>query len=126
MGNVPPSLLGSMKKIDWETLTTSDAYTHLINLLRASTPEGRIRRRALEQINGRRLSDDLLQVVEVLDLALLTPIVATQINNAAESHRLNARLAVIRRLCSTATYDALRTLAEALGSRFNSGQHARS
>lgn len=98
LGDVPPSLIGSMKKIGWETLTTSDAYVRLIELLRASTPEGRIRRRVLEQTNGRLLSDDLLQVLECLDLALLSPTVATQINDAAEAHRLNARLAVIRRL----------------------------
>lgn len=123
--DVPPSLLGSMKKIGWETLTTPDAYRRLIHLLRASSPEGRFRRRVLEQTNGRRLTDDTLQVIECLDLAILSPLTAAYVSNAAEAHRLNSRLAVIRRMVSTATDAALKESADAMGSRFNSGQYAR-
>lgn len=120
-----PSIMGSLKKIGWEPLTSPDAYCRLIDLLGSTTVEGRARRRVLEQSGG-RLSDDSLQVIWCLDLAILSPLVASQIGGAAEARRLNARLSVIRQMCSGATDEALRASANALGSRFNSGQFARS
>lgn len=126
LSDVPPSLMGSLKKIGWEPLTTPEGYLRLIELLSSTTVEGRVRRRVLEQTNGCRLTDDLLQVVECLDLAVLSPLTATHISTAAEAHRLNARLRVIRLMCSTATDAALKESADAMGSQFNAGQFARS
>ena len=120
-----PSIMGSLRKIGWEPLTTADAYCRLIELLSAKTAEGRMRRRVLEQSGG-RLSDDSLQVIQCLDMAILTPLVASQISNAGEAKRLNARLGLIRKMCSDATDEALKASADAMGSRFNSGQFARS
>lgn len=125
LGDVPPSLLGSMKKIGWEVLTTPDAYRRLVDLLRASTPEGRFRRRVLEQTNSRRLTDDTLQVIECLDLAILSPLTAAYVSSAAEAHRLNSRLALIRRMVSTVNDAALKESADAMGSRFNASQYAK-
>jgi hypothetical protein len=126
LADVPPSLAGSLKKIGWEPLATPESYLRLIEMLGATTAEGRVRRRVLEQTNGCRLTDDLLQVVQCLDLAVLTPLTASQISTAAEAHRLNARLRVIRLMCSTATDAALKESADAMGSQFNAGQFARS
>jgi hypothetical protein len=79
----------------------------------------------LEQVNE-RLTDNLLQVIETLDLAVLTPIVATRIHDAREAHNFNAALFSIRNLSSTATDQALRESAEAMGSNFSAGSFARS
>lgn len=127
LSDVPPSLMGSLKKIGWEPLGTPEGYLLLIELLSSTTAEGRIRRRVLEQFNGCRLTDDpVLQVIQTLDLAILSPPVVSQISSAGEAHRLNARLRVIRLMCSTATDAAIRESADAMGSRFNAGQFARS
>ena len=122
---LPPSLCGSLKKIGNEPFTTAEAYRRLIDLLSSTKAEDRARRRVLEQVNE-RLTDNLLQVIETVDLAVLTPTVATSIHDASEAHRLNARLRAIRQLCSTATDQALRESADAMGSNFNAGSFARS
>jgi hypothetical protein len=126
LNDVPPSLMGSLRKIGWEPLTTPEGYLRLIEMLSSTTVEGRVRRRVLEQFNSGRLTDDSLQVIECLDLAILSPLTATHISTAAEAHRLNARLRVIRLMCSTATDAALKESADAMGSQFNAGQFARS
>ncbi|WP_313443794.1 hypothetical protein [Brevundimonas sp.] len=127
LGEVPPSLCGSLRKIGWEPLSTPDGYRRLIEMLGSKTAEGRTRRRVLEQINDCRLTDDpVLQTVQILDLAILSPTVVSQISSTAECHRLNARLGLIRKMCSTASDAALKASADALGSRFNAGQFVRS
>jgi hypothetical protein len=122
---LPPSLRGSLKKIGNEPLTTPQAYKRLIDLLGSTTSDGRARRRVLEQVNE-RLTDNLLQVIETLDLAILTPTVVTHIHDAGVAHRLNASLRAIRILCNAATDKALRESADAMGSNFNAGSFARS
>jgi hypothetical protein len=122
---LPPSLCGSLKKIGNELFTTPEAYKRLIDLLCSTKAEDRARRRVLEQVNE-RLTDNLLQIIETVDLAVLTPTVATSIHDASEAHRLNARLRAIRQLCSTATDQSLRESAVAMGSNFNAGSFARS
>jgi hypothetical protein len=122
---LPPSLCGSLKKIGNEPLTTAQAYKRLVDLLGSTNAEDRARRRVLEQVNA-RLTDNLLQVIETVDLAILTPTVATSIHDASEAHRLNARLRAIRQLCSTANDQSLRESADAMGSNFNAGSFARS
>lgn len=127
LDEVPPSLCGSLKKIGWEPLSTPDGYRRLIEMLGSKTAEGRTRRRVLEQINDCRLTDDpVLQTVQILDLAILSPTVVSQISSTGECHRLNARLCLIRRMCSTANDAALKESADAMGSRFNAGQFVRS
>jgi hypothetical protein len=122
---LPPSLCGSLKKIGNEPLTTAEAYRRLVDLLGSTNAEDRARRRVLEQVNE-RLTDNLLQVIETVDLAVLTPTVVTRIHDAGDAHRLNARLRAIRQLCSTANDQSLRESADALGSNFNAGSFARS
>ncbi|MEY3841474.1 MAG: hypothetical protein RLZZ542_584 [Pseudomonadota bacterium] len=122
---LPPSLCGSLKKIGNEPLTTAEAYRRLVDLLGSTNAEDRTRRRVLEQVNE-RLTDNLLQVIETVDLAVLTPTVVTRIHDAGDAHRLNARLRAIRQLCSTANDQSLRESADAMGSNFNAGSFARS
>ena len=122
---LPPSLCGSLKKIGNELFTTPEAYKRLIDLLSSTNAEHRARRRVLEQVNE-RLTDNLLQIIETLDLAVLTPTVVTRIHDAGEAHRLNARLRAIRQLCSTANDQSLRESADAMGSNFNAGSFVRS
>jgi hypothetical protein len=122
---LPPSLCGSLKKIGHEPFTTAQAYKRLVDLLGSTNAEDRARRRVLEQVNE-RLTDNLLQVIETVDLAVLTPTVVTRIHDAGEAHRLNARLRAIRQLCSTATDQSLRESAVTMGSNFNAGSFARS
>lgn len=126
LDEVPPSLCGALQKIGFSPLSTAEAYRRLIALLGSTSAVGRARRRVLEQISGCRLTDDILQVVECLDLALLTPTTATQVRDAEEAHRLNASLGAIRRLCSTATDAALRESADAMGIAFDARRFARS
>ena len=121
-----PSLMGSLRKIGSEPLNTAQAYRRLIDLLGSTTLEGRARRRVLEQVNSCRLTDHLLEAIETLDLAVLTPTVAPHIGGSVMALRLNASLGVIRQMCSGATDVELRKSADALGSRFNAGQFARS
>lgn len=122
---LPPSLCGSLKKIGNETLTTVQAYKRLVDLLGSTNAEGRARRRVLEQVNE-RLTDNLLQVIETVDLAVLTPTVVTRIHDAVDVHRLNAGLRAVRKLVSTATDKSLRESADAMGSNFNAGSFVRS
>ena len=126
LNEMPPSLMGTLRKIGSEPLNTAEAYRRLIALLGSTTAEGRARRRVLEQTNGCRITDETLQVIECLDLAIMSPLTATHVSTAAEAHRLNARIRTIRLMCSTATDAALKRSADAMGSRFNSGQFARS
>lgn len=126
LDDVPPSLCGALQKIGFSPLSTAEAYRRLIALLASTSAVGRARRRILEQISGCRLTDDILQVVECLDLAVLTPTTATQVRNAEEAHRLNAILKAIRRLCSTATDAALQESADAMGIAFDTRRFARS
>jgi hypothetical protein len=122
---LPPSLCGSLKKIGNELFTTPEAYKRLIDLLSSTNAEDRARRRVLEQVNE-RLTDNLLQIIETVDLAVLTPTVVTRIHDAVDAHRLNAGLRAVRKLVSTATDKSLRESADAMGSNFNAGSFVRS
>jgi hypothetical protein len=122
---LPPSLCGSLKKIGNELFTTPEAYRRLIDLLSSTNAEHRARRRVLEQVNE-RLTDNLLQIIETVDLAVLTPTVVTRIHDAVDAHRLNAGLRAVRKLVSTATDKSLRESADAMGSNFNAGSFVRS
>lgn len=122
---LPPSLCGSLKKIGNELFTTPEAYNRLIDLLSSTNAEDRARRRVLEQVNE-RLTDNLLQIIETVDLAVLTPTVVTRIHDAVDAHRLNAGLRAVRKLVSTATDKSLRESADAMGSNFNAGSFVRS
>jgi len=122
---LPPSLCGSLKKIGNELFTTPEAYKRLIDLLSSTNAEDRARRRVLEQVNE-RLTDNLLQIIETVDLAVLTPTVVTRIHDAVDAHRLNAGLRAVRMLVSTATDKSLRESADAMGRNFNAGSFVRS
>ena len=104
---VPPNLPSILKKIGSSLLNTSEAYGRLYGLMTSEHPEQQARRRVLERIDA-RLDDELIQVVEVLDLSLLTPKSAMAVRTATEAHKLNARVPVIRQVCSGATDEALR------------------
>lgn len=103
---VPPSLPATLKKIGSSLLNTPDAYGRLYALLTSDEPENQARRRVLEKLDA-RLDDELIQVVEVLDLGILSPKTAMAVRTATEAHKINARLPVIRS-CSSATDEALR------------------
>lgn len=122
LGECPDGLLGALKKIGPDPLTTPGAYLRLHALFASDLPEHRARRRVIEQLVS--LNDDLLQVCECLDLALLTPEVARNTRTAIEAHRLNELAATIRRVCSTATDEALRQSIEQSG-RFHISNWAR-
>jgi len=107
LGEVPPSLLGTLKKIGATPLNTPAAYVRIIELLHSDTLDARARCKVLEQLNE-RLDDELLQTVSIIDPACLTPAAVLAIRTASEAHKVNVRLAVIREICSTATDDALR------------------
>lgn len=107
LGEVPPSLMGTLTKIGGTPLNTPAGYVRLIELLRSDAPDARARRKVLEQLNE-RLDDELLQTVSIIDPAALSPSAVLAIRTASEAHKVNARLAVIREICSTATDDALR------------------
>jgi hypothetical protein len=99
--------MGTLKKIGGTPLNTPAAYVRLIELLRSDAPDARARCKVLEQLNE-RLDDELLQAVSIIDAACLTPAAVLAIRTASEAHKVNARLAVIREICSTATDDAIR------------------
>ncbi|WP_332655680.1 hypothetical protein [Brevundimonas sp.] len=105
--DVPPSLPAILKKIGSSLLNTSDAYGRLYALLTSPEPEHRARRRVLEGVDA-RLDDELLQTVEILDIGILSPKTAMAVRTATEAHKLNARLPMLRQVCSTATDAALR------------------
>ncbi|WP_298697384.1 hypothetical protein [uncultured Brevundimonas sp.] len=104
---VPPSLPAILRKIGSGLLSTAEGYARLYALLTSHEPEHQARRRVLEKIDA-RLDDELIQVVEILDLSILSPKTAMAVRTASEAHKINARLPVIRQVCSTATSDALR------------------
>lgn len=104
---VPPSLPAILKKIGSSLLNTSDAYGRLHALLTSDEPDQKARARVLERLDA-RLDDELIQVVEVLNLGILSPKTAVAVRTATEAHKLNARIPVIQQVCSGATFDALR------------------
>jgi len=104
---VPPALLGTLKKIGSSLLNTADGYVRLHGLMSSDQPDQQARARVLEKLDA-RLDDELIQVVEILDLAILTPKSAMAVRTATEAHTINARLSVIKQLCSSATDESLR------------------
>lgn len=104
---VPPCLPATLKKIGSGLLNTPDAYGRLYALLTSEEPEHQARRRVLEKLDA-RLDDELIQVVEVLDLGILSPKTAMAVRTATDAHKTNSRLAVIRQVSSCATDEALR------------------
>lgn len=104
---VPPGLPAILKKIGSCLLNTADAYGRLYALLTSDEPEKQERRRVLEKLDA-RLDDELIQVVEVLHLGILSPKTVIAVRTATEAHKLNARLPVIRQVCSSATDESLR------------------
>lgn len=105
--DVPLSLPAILRKIGSSLLNTPDAYGRLYALLTSHEAEHQSRRRVLEKVDA-RLDDELIQVVEILDLNILTPKSAMAVRTATEAYKLNARLPVIRQVCSKATDEALR------------------
>lgn len=104
---VPPGLPAILKKLGSNLLNTPDAYDRLYALLTSDEPDQKARARVLEKLDA-RLDHELIQVVEVLDLGILSPKTAIAVRTATEAHKLNARLPVIRQVCSKATDEALR------------------
>ncbi len=104
---VPVSLPVILKRIGSGLLHTPQAYVRLIALLESKESEGQARRRVLEKLDA-RLDDELIQVVEILDLEILSPKTAIAIRTATEAHKLNARIPIIRRVCSSATKESLK------------------
>lgn len=107
LGDVPPLFLGTLTKIGGTPLNTPAAYVRLLELLRSDAPDAPSRRKVLANLDS-SLDDDLLQTLSILDPACLTPAAVLAIRTVTEAHKVNARLAVIRKICSTATDDALR------------------
>lgn len=104
---VPPGLPSILKRIGSSLLNTPDAYVRLHALLTAEEPERKARAQVLERLDA-RLDDELIQVVEVLDLNILSPKTALAVRTASEAHSLNARVPVIRQVCSSASDESLR------------------
>ena len=104
---VPTGLPAILKKVGSALFSTADAYVRLHALLTSDRPENLVRRRVLDRIDA-RIDDELLQTIEILDIGVLSPKTAMAARTATEAHKLNARLPVIRQVCSTASDDALR------------------
>ena len=104
---VPIGLPAILKKIGSSLLTTADAYGRLYALLTSEEPQHQARRRVLDGVDA-RLDDDLLHVIEGLHIDILSAKSAMAVRTATEAHKLNARLPIIRQVCSTASPDALR------------------
>lgn len=104
---VPPSLPSILKRIGSSLLNTPVAYVRLHELLTAEEPARKARAQVLERLDA-RLDDELIQVVELLDLSLLSPKTALAVRTASEAHSLNARVPIIRQVCSSATEASLR------------------
>jgi len=105
--SVPSSLPVILRKIGSSLLNTPDAYGRLHALLTSNEKEHQARGRVLEKLDA-RLDDELIQVVEVLDLSILSPKSAMAVRTATEAHKLNARVPIIRQVCSKATDESLR------------------
>lgn len=106
-GELPSCFSSILRKIGSSLLNTPHAYRRLHRLLTSDEAEHQARRRVLEKLDA-RLDDELIQVVEVLDLAILSPKTAMAVRTATEAQKLNARAAIIRQVCSIATDAALR------------------
>lgn len=104
---VPPGLPAVLRKIGSSLLSTADAYVRLHALFASQESERQARARVLEKLDA-RLDDELIQVVQILDLGILSPKTAMAVRTVAEAHKLNLRLPVIRQVCSTATDESLR------------------
>lgn len=104
---VPPGLPAILKKVGSSILNTSEAYSRLHALVTSDDPEHQARRRVLHGIDT-RLDDELIQVVEVLDLGILSPKSAMAVRTSTEAHKVQGLLPTIKKVCSGATDEALR------------------
>jgi len=106
-GEVPPGLPPILKRIGSSLLNTPDAYVRLVELITSDEPEDYARRQVLEKLDA-RLDDELIQVVELLDLGVLSAKTAMAVRTATEAHKLNSRIPIVQRLCSSATKESLK------------------
>jgi hypothetical protein len=104
---VPPSLPGILKRIGSSLLNTSEAYGRLYAMMMSEHPEQQARRRVLERINA-KLDDELIQVVEILDIGILSPKTAMAVRTATAAHSVNLRVPIIKQLVSSANEESLR------------------
>ena len=104
---VPPSLPGILKRIGSSLLNTCEAYGRLYALMTSHHPEQQARRRVLERINA-KLDDELIQVVEILDIGILSPKTAMAVRTATAAHSVNLRVPIIKQLVSSANEESLR------------------
>jgi hypothetical protein len=104
---MPPSLPGILKRIGSNLLNAPDAYVRLYALMTSAHPEHQARRRVLEKLDA-RLDDELIQVVEILDLSILSPKTAMAVRTATAAHSVNLRVPIIKRLVSSANEESLR------------------
>lgn len=104
---VPVNLPAVLQRIGSSLLHTPQAYGRLYALLTSKEPEDQARARVLERLDA-RLDDELLQVVEMLTLSVLSPKTAMAVRTATEAHKLNARIPIIQRVCSSATKESLK------------------
>lgn len=109
---VPMPLPAILKRIGSSLLHTPQAYGRLYALLTSKEPEYQARARVLERLDA-RLDDELFQVVEMLTLSVLSPKSAMAVRTAIEAHKLNARIPIIQRVCSSATTESLKQSIEA-------------
>lgn len=104
---MPVSLPAILKRVGSSLLNTPQAYVRLVALLESKEAEGQARRRVLEKLDA-RLDDELIQVVDILGLGILSPRTAMAVRTASEAHKLNARIPIIQRVCSSATTESLK------------------
>ena len=105
--DVTPGLPAILKRVGNCLLHTPAAYVRLYALLTSEEPEHQARRRVLVKLDA-RLDDELIQVVEVMNLGILSPKTAMAVRTATEAHKLNARIPIIQRVCSSATTESLK------------------
>jgi hypothetical protein len=105
-GSVPVGFLGALKRIGDRPLSRSSLYRKLFDIF--ALREHRARARVLRQGSGaiRELQIDLLGH---LDPRLLHPNVVCRIRSVDQAVTVSAALALVRKVVSTATEEAVRT-----------------
>jgi hypothetical protein len=99
---VPMAYLRALARIGDYPLDNPDHYTRLWHMLADDGPQARAIRYC-----GKRLTDSIISVVEILDPVLLHPDIVRQTHSVAAAENANAVLGFLRSACTAATDEAL-------------------
>jgi hypothetical protein len=115
LGVVPDGFLGTLTRLGPDPISpTRMRYHTLLRIFSSPEPDDKLRARVLRQIGG-TLTGDHIGIVTSLDPIFLYPAFVVRLCSRETASALTHVLGHIRRVCSTATDEAIRESVERIG-----------